>query len=177
MDHLSCEGMAPLSFPRGENFNTVVGDEEGVLPLGAGASVLGAGGPQVGGIDDGLAYPGVDHRFDGEGHPCGEGDLDVVVTVRNLGGFVEADADAMTNKLVDDRTSFAGGVVLDHLADVADENPWLKDGDTLHQRFVGDIDDELALGGGLADDDHLAAVAIVAIEDTGDVDVADVPLP
>lgn len=49
----------------------VLGDEEGMLPLGAGTAVGGADGPVVMRIDEPFGDAGVNHGLDSEGHPWG----------------------------------------------------------------------------------------------------------
>lgn len=82
---------------------SVFGNENGVFPLGGGLAVFGAGGPVVFGVDDRIAYAGVDHRFDGEDHARGHRDFAVVEMMEDVRSFMEGKADAVAYKLIDDR--------------------------------------------------------------------------
>ena len=114
-----------LSPEEGEDFVAGGGDENGVFPLGTGFVISGAGGPVIGGIDDGGADAGVDHGLDGKGHAGGKGDVDVVIVMRDLGGFVEVDADAMSDKLIDDRAMTGCSVIFDRFPNGGDRNAGL----------------------------------------------------
>ena len=71
----------------------------------------------------------------------------------------------------------AFGVALDRVADGANANAGLHDGDAAHHRFVSDVDQPPRFERNtLADKKHPAGVAVPAVEDHGHVDVEDVAL-
>src|SRR5690606_23601169 len=96
--------------------------------------------------------------------------------VRHLGRHVKLAADAVAAEGLDDAVAVATmGKLEDRRADVADPLVGADLGDAEPQGLAGDVDELLRLGGGgAADDVHLRAVAEVAVEGGGDVDVEDV---
>jgi hypothetical protein len=100
--------------------------------------------------------------------------VDVIVVVGDFGGFVEGEADAVADELVDDAAFFGAGKVFDGYADGRDRDAGAADGDRSVEAFEGDVNDELLVGRDLANTDHAAAVTEIAVEDAGGVDVEDV---
>lgn len=77
-----------------------IGDEDGVLPLGACLPIFRPGGPFIELVDNGLRHPGIDHRLNRERHSGNQRDIDRVPVMGNLRPFVELHADPMPDELV-----------------------------------------------------------------------------
>lgn len=152
----------------------ILGDEDGVFPLGGGFAVFGADGPAVFGVEDGVANACVDHGLDGEDHAGGHGNADVVVMVGDFRGFVKGEADAVANKLIHNGAFVGFGDFFDSVADFADFSAGFANGDGGCEGFEAGVDDALLFFGGVADNDHAAGVAEVSVENAGGVDVEDV---
>jgi sterol desaturase/sphingolipid hydroxylase (fatty acid hydroxylase superfamily) len=148
--------------------------DDRVLPLGREASVGGDDGPAV--IEQ--AHGGaaqVDHRLDGDRHaglearthaaPAGVGDVRIGVHVA---------PDAVPTDLGHDARAFMSGQLLDRGADVAEARALPDDGHAGIAAPARDLDDVPRVGARLADDEHRAGVAVVAVELGRDVDVDDV---
>src|SRR3546814_12026083 len=67
-------------------------------------------------------------------------------------------------------------MLLDRMRDVAHVVAGLRLLDVEHQAFIGDFDEALRLYAHIADQIPAAGVAVPAVDDTGDVDIADVDL-
>lgn len=158
----------------GEHFVAGVGDEKSVFPLGGGFAVDGADGPAVVFIDDSISFAGIDHRLDGEGHAGDHESADIVIVVGDFGGFMEGEADSMTDKLVDYGAMVEGGARFDGLTNGANGDARFADGDGLHQAFVSGVNDPLFFFGNGSDGYHSAAIAKKSIDNAGDVDVENV---
>ena len=96
-----------------------------------------------------------------------------LAVVQHLGLLVEFPADAVAAVLPHHRVVLGLDMLLDGVADVAEVAP----GRTVRCRCTGirgDLADQARPDGRLADEEHLAGVAVVAVLDDGDVDVDDV---
>src|SRR5690606_28386913 len=134
-------------------------------------AVLGDGGPAVA-EQAGLRAALVDHRLDGGGHAFLELDAGTgTAVVQHLGLLVEHRTYAVATVFADHREAVLLGVLLDHLANVAQARARADQLDALVHAFLNDLGQALGPFGDLADHEHLAGVAVVAVLDHGDVDV------
>ncbi len=138
------------------------------------AVVLGDDGPAVGQLAD-LAPAGVDHRLDGEDH-AGRQPLERArpAVVQDLRLLVEAPADAVAAELAHDREAVLLGVALDGVADVAEVASRPDPRDAGPHALVGHLAQPACRQRRLADVEHAAGVAVIAVLDHRDVDVHDV---
>lgn len=88
--------------------------------------------------------------------------------------LVEHLADAMAAVFADHREAVLFRVLLDDFADIAQVRARTHHGNALVHAFLGDLAEAVGPFRGLADQEHLAGVAVVAVLDDGDVDVEDV---
>lgn len=160
----------------GEDFVAVGGDVYSVLPLRGRFAVDCAGGPLVIGVDDAFGGAGVDHWLDGKGHPFGEGGGIIVIVVGELGRFVEVKANAVADKLEDDRAPLVAGIIFNRFSNSGEGNAGAENADAAHHALVSDVDKVFFFFACFSHNDHRAAVAVVAIEDRGDIDVHNVSL-
>lgn len=109
-----------LPCPGGEDFIAVGGDEKGVLVLGAGHAIGCVGGPVVLGVDVTRADTGIDHGLNGECHAGDKWDTELIVMVGDLRGFVEFDAGAMADELIDNGAAACTGVRFDSISNFID---------------------------------------------------------
>src|SRR5690349_10243243 len=145
-----------------------------MLPLRREAVVLGDDGPAVGELAD-RRLAGIDHRLDSEGHTGLEGEPGArLAVVQDLRLLMELAADAVTAELAHDREPGFLGTRLDGGADVAQARARAHGADAFPHALVGDVDEAARLDARLADVEHAAAVAVVAVLDYRDVDVQDV---
>lgn len=147
-----------------------------MFPLGAWAAIDSASGPAVALVDDAFGFAGVDHRFDSEGHAGNERALVLVAAVHDLRLFVEEEADAVSDKLMHNRATIGFGVGADGIANGREGHARLEDGDGTHQAFVSHFGDEAFFIADWLDHHHAATIAIIAIHDSGHVDVHNVAL-
>lgn len=164
-----------LAAEMGEDFVAVMGDEEGMLPLGTGLAVGGARYPAVG-IKDGSTDACVDHRLNCEDHSFYKRNVDIVVVVGDFRGFMEMDANAMADELIDNRTILRAGIVFDRSADVRNLDARLEDGNRALQTFTRSIDNPFFFFADLADHNHRTAIAIVAVKNGRYIDIEDIPI-
>ena len=145
-----------------------------MLPLGGVAAVLRDRGPAVG-EDLHVPLAGVDHGLDGERHarldPHSRPGLPVVEDLRLL---VEHPPDTVAAELAHDGAVVALGMVLDRVPDVAEPGARPHPLDPAPHALAADPGDPLADERRLADEEHAAGIAVVAILDHRDVDVDDV---
>ncbi|CAJ6303506.1 Uncharacterised protein [Burkholderia pseudomallei] len=142
-----------------------------MLPLRGQAAVAGLDGPLVGHRAD-VALAGVDHRLDREDHARLELDARArAPVVDDLRVLVEHRADAVTAVFAHDAVALRFRMLLDRVADVAEmrAGPHLVDAEP--HAFVGGLHEALREDRALADDEHPARVAEIAVLDDGDVDV------
>src|SRR5690554_454741 len=162
----------------GQYLDAGLGDQQGVLPLGGEAAVLGHRGPAVA-EHLGAVVADVDHRLDGEAHAGGELDVrlgGVAVVVQHLGVLVEAGADAVAAEVPHHRVAAHLGVALDGPGQLGEARAGAHQGDAAVEALLGDAAEALALDD-LADHEHHAGVAVVAVGGPhGDVQVHDVAL-
>lgn len=145
-----------------------------MLPLRGQLAVLGDRGPAVA-EQAGLRAALVDHRLDGEDHAFLQLDAGTRTTVvEDLRLLVEHLADAMAAVFADHREAVLFRVLLDDFADIAQVRARTHHGNALVHAFLGDLAEAVGPFRGLADQEHLAGVAVVAVLDDGDVDVEDV---
>src|SRR5690606_29540171 len=67
------------------------------------------------------------------------------------------------------------GVLLDGVADVPEAHAGAHQGHADIEALLGNADQALGVLGHLADAEHLAGVAVIAVLDDGDIDIDDVP--
>ena len=122
--------------------------------------------------------PGVEHRLHGEGHACLDGRTGArAAVVHDMRVVVEDLADAVAAKLLHHREAVGLGMGLDGVADVAECGAGAYGLDAEVEALLGDPHQPFGERLGLADHEHLAGVAMVAVLDDGDVDVEDVAVP
>ena len=161
----------------GEHLDAVVGHEERVLPLCAGLLVLGDDLPavRVVGIDEDAPRAHVDHRLDGEDHAGHkEHTCAAMAVVVDLRIFVEGVADAVTGQVADNAVAVLLTVLLDGVANVADEAEGLGGLHAYLQALLGHTHQLFLLGCGLADDEHAGSIGIIAVKNGCEVNIDDI---
>ena len=160
----------------GQCLVAVIGDDQGMFPLGRQAAVFGDDGPIV--IEHfNLAFAGIDHGLDGEGHARFNDDARArAAVVQHLWFLVEDFADAVATVFTHDGKVVGLGVLLDGVADVTEVDAGFDHLDAQFHAFVADAHQSLGENAGLADEEHFAGVAVVAVFDDGDVDIDDVAI-
>src|SRR3989344_636783 len=161
---------------QGEDLVAGFGYQQGVFPLCRQLAVLGDRGPAIAqylGVGAAL----VDHWLDGEGHAslqfhAGTG----TAVVQDLRLFMEHLADAVAAELANHRKAVLLGVLLDDFTDVAQAAPRLDDFNRLVHAFLGHLRQALSPDRHVADVEHAAGVAVVAVLDDRDVDVQGVAI-
>ncbi len=142
-----------------------------MLPLRRQAAVFGLDGPAVAHFAD-LALAGVDHRLDGEDHARLEFiERAGTAVVQHLRLFVEDLADAVAAEFAHHAVAGFFRVLLDHVADVAQVRARLDLGDAQPHALISDLRQALGQDRWLANEEHAAVVAVVAVLDDGDVEV------
>src|SRR2546428_11593069 len=157
-----------------QNLVARCGNQHRVLPLRREAVVLGDDGPAVGKLAD-RRLAGVDHGFDRESHSLLKARTGSRAPVmQDLRLLVELAPDPMAAELSHHAVSVAFGVLLDGRPDVAQKSPWAHRIDAEPHALVGGFAQPPGLYRGLADIEHAAGVAVIAVLDHRDVDIQDV---
>src|SRR5712691_1159799 len=158
------------------------GHKHRVFPLRREAVVLGDDGPAVGKLAD-RRLAGVDHGFDRESHSLLKARAGSYAPVmQDLRLLVELAPDPMAAELSHHAVSVAFGVLLDGRPDVAQKSPRVHRIDAEPHALVGGFAQPPGLYRGLADIEHAAGVAVIAVLDHRNVDIEDIagfqhPLP
>ena len=158
----------------GQHFIAVAGHSERMLPLGGQASVFGDYRPTIA-EQLHVAFTDVDHRLDREGHAFLQplaGSRSAVV--QHLWVFVKDLADAVTAIFPNYRASLLFSMLLDGVADVAEVDAWLDHLNAYAHALMAYSTDTFGLQRRLADQEHFAGVAVVAVFDDCDINVDDV---
>src|SRR5437879_3124593 len=167
---------------KGQDLAARTGDQYRVLPLRREAVVLGDDGPAVGKLAD-RRLAGVDHGFDRESHSLLKARTGSRAPVmQDLRLLVELAPDPMAAELSHHAVSVAFGVLLDGRPDVAQKSPVAHRIDAEPHALVGGFAQPPGLYRGLADIEHAAGVAVIAVLDHPNVDIEDIagfqhPLP
>lgn len=158
----------------GQCLVAVFSDNQGMFPLCGEAAVLGDYGPAI--IEHfHLAFAGIDHGLDSKGHAGFNNDAGAgCAVVQHLGFFMEDFADAVAAVFAHDGEIIGLGMLLNGVADIAEMDARFDHFDAQFHAFVTDAADALGENTGLADKEHLASVAVVAVLNDGDVDIDDV---
>ena len=152
------------------------GDEHSVLPLRRQTVVLGHHGPLVGQFFDGRAAC-VEHGFDGKGHAFFQFKSRARLAVmHHLRVFVKHQANAVAAVFANHRVAGGLGERLDGVTDVTQAYAGGDLLDALDHRLMAGLDQPSCEHRGLANEIHLAGVAVIAILDHGDIDIEDVAL-
>ncbi len=161
---------------QGQHLAAILGHQQGVLPLGGVAAILGGHGPAILRVDLAVVLLAVDHGLDGEAHARFELQLAAVAVVQDLRLFVELGPDAVTAVVTYHGETGLLDDGLDHGADLGDAHAGthLLDGGV--EALLSHLAELATQRGGLAHDEHGGGIAVVAILDDGDVEVDDVTL-
>ena len=147
----------------------MVCDQNGVLEMRGGLAVGGDGGPFVRKDADFFGSQ-IDHGLDGEGHAGFEFWADAAFSkIRNLGIFVKAAADAVSNKFANDAEAIFYGLGFDEVGNVADAMSGSGEFHSAAQNPLGDCEESLGFGGDNSDGDGGGIVANPSIANDADI--------
>ncbi|VXA81772.1 conserved hypothetical protein [Aeromonas veronii] len=161
---------------QGKHLAAILGHQQGVLPLGGVAAILGGHGPAILRIDLAVILLAVDHGLDGEAHACFQLQLAAVAVVEDLRLFVELGTDAVA-------------AVVTHHGETGLLDDWLNNsanlgnaGTRTHlldsgvEALLRNLAELAAQRGGFTHDEHGRGIAVVTILDNGDIQVDDVAI-
>ena len=143
--------------------------------MGGQPAVGGRGRPFV--VEDPDAVPArAHHGFDGDDHARAEPDAAIrPAVIGDLRFLPETAADPVSAQVADHRVSVGFHVFLHRVADVADTVPRLRFLDPLVHRRPRDVQQPLRLGRDPADGEGKGRIAVVRIDDHGEIEAEDVP--
>ncbi len=122
-----------------------------------------------------MAFAGIDHGFDGEGHAGFQFEAGMgFAVVQNLGVVVVNTADAVAAVFAHHRVAAAFGQRLDGMTDIAKMGAGAHLFNAGLQAVVGGLDQTPGLDRGLTHEVHAAGIAMEVVFDEGDVDVDDI---
>lgn len=154
----------------------MVCDQNGVLEMRGGLAVGGNGGPLVRKDADFFGSQ-IDHGLDGEGHAGFEFWADAAFSkIGNLGIFVKAATDAMSNKFANDAEAIFYGLGFDEIGNVTDAMSGPGKFHSAAQNPLGDCEESLGFGGDNSDGDGGGIVANPSITNDADIHFDDVTI-
>ena len=119
----------------------------------------------------------IDHGLDGEGHAGFEFWADAAFSkIRNLGIFVKAATDAVSNKFANDAEAIFYGLGFDEVGNVADAMSGSGEFHSAAQNPLGDCEEPLGFGGDYSDGDGGGIVANPSIANDADIHFDDVAI-
>ena len=163
---------------RGEDSDPLVGHQNGMFVLRRQFTVCRGSCPAVRFVDDGLGYPQVNHRLDGEDHAGTEPGAVVAHrhVIRHLRFLVELNADAVPAELMHNATALRHGVLVNFKTDVAQMLAWADVGDADIHALLSHRHDFIRVFRHFTNGVHIGRIAVVTAKNGGHVDVDNIPI-